>query len=124
MNQVVNKELAGRSRSVTEMGSNSKSYRHGLISKWEPVMNNIGTGNIQLLCCDVDMGLSAPISKFVDTRLCRTVDMLEGRHTVQKDLGRTKSWGCVNLMKFNMARYKVLHLSCVNPKHKYGMGGE
>lgn len=70
------------------------------------------------------VGLNALISKFADTRLCSTVDMLEGRDTVRKDLDRTMSWGCVNLMKFNMAKDRVLHLSCVNPKHKYGTGGE
>ncbi|GAB0176541.1 hypothetical protein GRJ2_000119300 [Grus japonensis] len=29
-----------------------------------------------------------------------------------------------NCMKFNMAKYKVLHMSRHNPKHNYRLGGE
>ncbi|KAJ7404318.1 rna-directed dna polymerase from mobile element jockey-like [Willisornis vidua] len=33
-------------------------------------------------------------------------------------------WTCTNLMKFNKAKYKVLHLGQDNPKHMYRLGGE
>jgi len=33
-------------------------------------------------------------------------------------------WACVNLMKFNTAICKVLHVYWVNPKHRYRLGGK
>ena len=51
-------------------------------------------------------------------------DTLEGRDTIQRDLDRLQRWARVNLMKFNKAKYKVLHIGWGNPKNKYGLGGE
>jgi len=33
-------------------------------------------------------------------------------------------WAHANLMKFSKAQCKVLHLSCISPKHEYRLGGE
>ncbi|KAJ7414405.1 hypothetical protein WISP_84392 [Willisornis vidua] len=33
-------------------------------------------------------------------------------------------WACVNLIKINKAKYKVLHRGRDNPKHKYRLSGE
>ncbi|KFQ05406.1 hypothetical protein N329_00863, partial [Haliaeetus albicilla] len=42
-----------------------------------------------------------------------------------RDLDRLERWArCVNLMKFNKAKCKILHMGQGNPKHKYRMGGE
>jgi len=105
MGQSVDKELAG--------WSYSKSCGPWLTvqvetsDEWHSSVVGIGTG------------------KFAnDTKLCGAASTLEGSDAIQRDFNRLERWAHENLMKFNKAKCKVLHISQGNPKQKYRLGGE
>ena len=61
--------------------------------------------------------IECTFSKFSsDTKLHGAVDTLQGRDAIQRYLER---WACVNLIKFNKAKYKVLLLGQCNLKHRF-----
>ncbi|GAB0183354.1 cAMP-dependent protein kinase inhibitor alpha [Grus japonensis] len=87
-------------------------------SALEPALFNIFVG-------DMDSGIECTLSKFANNnKLCGVVNMLEGRDAIQRDLDRLERWARANLMKFNKAKCKVLHLGRGNPKHSYRLGEE
>lgn len=52
------------------------------------------------------------------------VYLLCGRDGVKRDLDRLEKWLCVNLVKFNQTKSKVLHMGQGSTKHKHGLGKE
>jgi len=71
----------------------------------------------------LDTGTECTLSKFADnTEQCGVVDMLEGRDAIQRDLDRLEGWACVNCMKFNKAKYRVLHMGWGNSETQVEAG--
>ncbi|PKU41096.1 rna-directed dna polymerase from mobile element jockey-like [Limosa lapponica baueri] len=104
---------------------------NGSMSNWWPVTSGVlqrlvlGPVQLNIFVGDMDSGIECTFSKFADdTKLCGALDTLEGRGAIQRDLDRLKRWARVNLMKFNQAKCKALHLGHSNPRHKYRLGGE
>ena len=102
---------------------------NGSMSGWRSGTSGVPQGSVlgpvlfNMFVRDTDSGIEWSLSKFVDDRkLSGVVDSVEGRDGIERGLDRLGRWACANVMKFNEAKWKVLHVGWGSPEHGWRLG--